>query len=233
VGDRLVALEAAATARATERAKSAAKGVDFEDTLQGMLGTIARGGGDLLDRTANEAGSLMKSKKGDFVLTIDARVSRGADLRVVIEAKDRPLSMRAIREELREARENRGAAVGMIVFTPTHAPTGVAPFTVVGNDVYCVLDPSDPEPAVLEAAVRLARILALASLDQREVELDAAVVGAALTGIREQLEAIKTLKSQLTSIGTATKAVWAGLDTLRAGVLARVSEAEAELRAAT
>ena len=51
-----------------------------------------------------------------------------------------------------------------------------------------------------------------------------------MAGIREQLDMIKTLKSQLTSIGTATKAVWAGLDTLRSGVLARVSEAELELR---
>jgi hypothetical protein len=232
VGDRLVALEAAAAARAGERAKSTAKGADFEELLQAMLGDVARGAGDFLDRTGTETGTLLKSRKGDFVLTVDPARSRGSDLRVVIEAKDRPLSSRAIRDELREAKENRGAAVGVIVFTPAHAPAGVAPFTVVGGDVYCVVDPAEPEPAVLEAAVRLARILALASLDQREVELDAAVVGAALTGIREQLDAIKTLKSQLTSIGNATKAVWTGLDTLRAGVLAKVGEAEAELRGA-
>ena len=67
---------------------------------------------------------LLKSKKGDFVLTLDARVARGCDVRVVIEAKDRPMSMRAMRDELREARENRGAAVAVVVFTPAHAPTG-------------------------------------------------------------------------------------------------------------
>jgi hypothetical protein len=232
VGDRLVALEAAAAARATERARSAAKGLDYEDLLEELLGNVARGAGDLLDRTSNEPGSVLKSKKGDFVVTIDPALSRGADLRIVVEAKDRPMSMRAVREELREARENRGAAVALVVFTPAHAPTGVAPFAIIGGDVYCVLDPADPEPAALEAAVRLARLLALASLEHRELELDPAVVSAALTGIREQLEAIKTLKSQLTSIGNATKAVWAGLDSLRAGVLARVAEAEAELRTA-
>jgi hypothetical protein len=80
--------------------------------------------------------------------------------------------------------------------------------------------------------VRLARLLALATLTEREVEVDAAAVGAALAGIREQLEAIKSLKSQLTSIGNATKAVGVGLDTLRAGILSRVSEAEGELRTA-
>jgi hypothetical protein len=233
LNDRLTAIEAAAAARATERARSAAKGTDFEDLLESLLADLARGAGDLLDRTSNDAGATLKSKKGDFVLTIDPRLARGADLRVVVEAKDRAISMRGIRDELREARENRGAAVGLAVFTPAHAPSGIAPFAIVGDDVYCVVDPAEPEPAVLEAAVRLARLLALATLAEHEAEVNAAAISAALTGIREQLEAIKTLKSQLTSIGNATKAVWQGLDTLRGGILARVAEAEAEIRAAS
>ncbi len=228
--ERLVAIEAAASARGAERAKSAAKGGDFEDLLEGMLADLARGTGDLLDRTGTEAGAVMKSKKGDFVLTLDPRIARGCDVRVVIEAKDRPMSMRAMRDELREARENRGAAVALVVFTPAHAPSGVAPFHLVGDDVYCVIDPDDPDAATLEAAVRLARLLALASLVEHEVEVDAAAIGSALTAIREQLEVVRTLKSQLTSIMTSTKAVWTGLDTMRTSILARVVEAESELR---
>jgi len=230
--ERLVAIEAAAAARGAERARSAAKGADFEALLSHMLGEIARGAGDLLDVTGLEAGSLIKSKKGDFVLTLDARMTRGSDLRVVIEAKDRAVSMRAMRDELREARENRGAAVAVVVFTPAHAPAGVAPFNLVGDDVYCVIDPEAPEQATLEAAVRLARLLAMTSLAEREVELDAAAVAAALTGIREQLEVVRQLKSQLTSISTATKAVWTGLDSMRSSILSRVAEAESEIRAA-
>ncbi|MGH2407393.1 MAG: hypothetical protein ACRDF7_04835 [Candidatus Limnocylindrales bacterium] len=230
LNDRLTAIEAAATARASERARSAAKGGDFETLLEDLLGAIARGAGDLLDRTTLDAGAVIRSKKGDFVLTIDERMTRGADVRVVIEAKDREMSMRAIREELREARENRGAAVGIVVFTPAHAPAGIDPFTVVGDDVYCVVDPDDPQPAVLEAAVRLARLLALATLQEREVEIDARAIGVALRGIREQMDQIRALKSQLTSISNSTKGVWAGLDSLRAGVLTKVAEAEGELR---
>jgi hypothetical protein len=229
--ERLVAIEAAAAARGAERARSAAKGADFEDLVEGMLADVAHGAGDLLDRTANEAGALLKSKKGDFVLTIDARVARGTDLRVVVEAKDRPMSMRAIREELREARENRGAAVAVVAFTPAHAPAGIAPFTLVGDDVYCVIDPEAPEPATLEAAIRLARLLAIASLVDREVDVDAAAIGAALNAIREQLDVVRSLKSQLTSISTATKAVWSGLDQMRSNILARVADAEAEIKA--
>ena len=142
------------------------------------------------------------------------------------------MSMRAMRDELREARENRGAAVAVAVFTPTHAPSGIAPFSVVGDDVYCVIDPAAPESATLEAAIRLARLLALASLAEREIEVDAAAVETALTAIREQLEMVRQLKSQLTSISTATKAVWTGLDSMRSNILARVTEAEAEIRAA-
>jgi hypothetical protein len=232
IEERLVAIEAAAAARSVERARSAAKGIDFEDLLAELLGGIARGSGDLLDRTTLEAGSVMRSKKGDFVLTIDPTVTRGCDLRVVVEAKDRPMSMRAIRDELREARENRGAAVAVVVFTPAHAPTGVAPFAMVGGDVYCVIDPEAPEPATLEAAIRLARLLALASLAERDVTVDAAAIGAALTAVREQLELVRQLKSQLTSIGNTTRAVATGLDEMRAAILARVTEAEAEIRTA-
>jgi hypothetical protein len=131
--ERLVAIEAAASARGMERARSTAKGGDFEDLLEAMLADLARGTGDMLDRTGTDTGALIKSKKGDFVLTLDARVARGCDVKVVIEAKDRPMSMRAMREELREARENRCAATAVVVFTPSHAPSGVAPFALVGD----------------------------------------------------------------------------------------------------
>ncbi len=232
LNERIAALEAASAARAQERAKGTAKGADFEDLLAIMLAELSRGAGDLLDRTAAETGAVIKSKKGDFVLTLDPRLAGGHDVRVVVEAKDRPMSMRAIREELREAKENRGAAVGLAAFTPAHAPSGIDPFTVIAGDVYCVVDPEAPEPAFFAAAVRLARLLALATLEEREVEVDAAAIARALAGVKEQLESITRLKSQLTSISNATKGVWTGLDQLRAGILAKVSEAEAELRRA-
>ena len=207
VHERLTSLEAASRARADERSRSAAKGGDFEDLFEDLLGTFARGAGDLVDRTANETGSRIGSKKGDFVLTIDPRLARGTDLRVVIEAKDRAMSQRAMREELREARENRDASVSVAVWTPAHAPTGIAPFAMVGDDVHVVVDPEAPDAAYLEAAMRLARLLALASLQEREVDVDAAAIGRALTGVREQLDAIRALKTQLTSVSNATKAV--------------------------
>lgn len=231
LNERLTAIEAAAAARATERAKSAAKGADFEDLLSAILADFARGAGDIVDRTGDEAGDVARSKKGDFVLCVNPALTRGVDLRVVIEAKDRAVSGRAMRDELREAKTNRSAAVALVVFTPLHAPAGIAPFDVRAGDVYCVLDPVHPEPAVLEAALRLARLLALATLRETEVEVDAAAIQGALTGIREQLELIRRLKTQLTSISGTAKGVSEALDEMRDMIVARVCEAEAELKA--
>ena len=230
--DRLTAIEAAAAARGAERARSAAKGGDFEDVLEAMLADVSRGSGDLVDRTGGETGELLRSKKGDFVLTVDPARTGGAELRVVVEAKDRAMSIRAIREELREAKENRSAAVGLVVFSPAHAPAGIAPFDVRAGDVYAVIDPAAPDPATLEAAVRLAKLLAVASLREVEAEVDVESVRAALAGVRAELEALKGIKATLTSISTSATGLQATLDRLRDAVIARVAEAEAEIRAA-
>lgn len=230
LNERLAALEAAGAARASERAKSAAKGADFEDVVEAVLGDISRGSGDILERTGTEAGSAIGSKKGDFVLTLNAEATAGAELRVVVECKDRYVSGRNMRDELRDAKSNRDAAVALVVFSPAHAPAGVAPFDLRAGDVYCVVDPAAPDAATLEAAVRLARLLALQTLRERDVEVDAAAIAAALNGVREQLETLRSLKLTLTSIGASARDVYAGLDKLRDGILARLTEAEAELR---
>jgi len=230
--ERLTAIEAAAAARGTERARSAAKGGDFEDTLEAMLADIARGAGDLVDRTGGEAGEILRSKKGDFVVTVDPARTGGADVRVVVEAKDRAMSLRSIREELREAKQNRAAAVGLVVFSPAHAPAGIAPFDVRAGDVYCVVDPAAPDVAMLEAALRLARLLAIASLREVEVEVDVEAIRAAIAGVRAELDALKGIKATLTSIATSTTAVQGALDRLREAIVARVAEAETEIRVA-
>ena len=230
---RIQALEKVADVRASERAKSAAKGIDFEDVLEGLLGEISGGLGDAVERTGTLPGETLKAKKGDFVLTVDPSRTRGADLRVVIESKDRAMSTRQVIEELAAARQNRSAQAAVIVFTPQHAPANVDPLAIVGRDVWCVLDPAAPDRLPLECAVRLARIFALDALRDRPVEVDVAAVDHALDGIRTQLSAIQGMKASLTSITSATGKVSADLDGMRVGILRSVTQIEEELKAAT
>ena len=81
-----------------------------------------------------------------------------------------------------------------------------------------------------EAAFRLARLLAVASLRDVTAEIDADAIRSALAAIRAELDAIKGMKATLTSIATSSTAVQACLDRLREAILARVVEAETEIR---
>jgi hypothetical protein len=233
LNERLAALEAAQLARASERSKSAAKGADFEDLLELMLAETARGAGDLVERTGAVSGDVLRSKKGDFLLTIDPQWCHGADLRVVIEAKNRRLSWREIREELDAAKRNRGAAIAVAIFSPEHAPAGIEPFDVRYGHVFCVVDPDDADQVSLAAAIKLARLYAVATLVEHEDAIDPARVLAIVSAIKTELEALRGLKMQLTSMSKAAGEVNTGLDRLRDAILARVSDAETQLRAGT
>jgi len=230
LADRLTALEAASAARAAERSKSAAKGMDFEDLLEDMLADCAQGAGDTIERTGSVSGDVIRSKKGDFLLTIDPQWCRGADLRVVIEAKNRRLSWPQIREELDSAKRNRGASVALAVFAPEHAPRGVAPFDVRYGHVLCVVDPEMPDSATLAAAVRLARLYALTAGAADNDQVDVGRVSAALDAVKAELETLRRLKMSLTSMRDTATEVSTGLDRLREAILARVADAEAQLR---
>lgn len=233
LNDRLTAIEAAYAARTGQRARSSAKGADFEDLLEEMLAEAVRGSGDVVERTAVATGDVIRSRKGDFLLTIDPQWCSGADVRVVIEAKNRGRSWREMRDELADARRNRGAAVALAVFTPEHAPTGVAPFDVRYGHVFCVIDPDAPDMATLSAAVRLARLHALASLAAATTEIDAGRLAQALAALKTELEGVRRLKVQLSSIRSTASDVAAGLDRLREQILLRVADAEAQLQPPT
>ncbi len=232
LNERLVGIEAAATARASERQRSTAKGADFEAVVEDLLVDALRGTDHVLERTADAAGDVLRSRKGDFVITLDPQTVRGATARVVVECKDRAISGRAMRDELADARRNRDAAVALVVFSAAHAPAGIAPFDIRMGDVYCVVDPMAPDPAALDAALRLARLVAASTVRTEAAGVDAAAAREALARIAPELEALRGLKMKLTTIGTATSAISAGLDQLRDAVLGRVAEAEALLRAA-
>ena len=95
-----------------------------------------------------------------------------------------------------------------------------------------MVDPADPDPATLEGALRLARLLAIASLRDVEAEIDVEAVRAALAAVRAELDTLKGIKATLTSIATSAAGLQLALDKLRDGVIARVAEAEEEIRAA-
>jgi hypothetical protein len=229
VGDRLLKLEAGREARAQERAKGSAKGIDFEDDVEASLGTIARGCGDIVEPTGRIVGDTVRGRKGDFVQTLNPAWTRGLTVRIAIEAKSGRKHLPDIRRELDMARINRGAAVALAVFAAGCAPTGCAPLTLHGEHVICELDVNDPSDCTLETAIRLARALALASSRERSSDVDVVTVHRHLDAARNHLKAVTSMKTKLTSIGGATREISAALDTMRQGVIECVAGVEEEI----
>ena len=222
--EKLVALEAAQAARAGERSKSAAKGGDFEDLLEGLLGEIARGANDLLERTGTDAGRRRPVQEGRLRPDAGPRPhARGGAPGGRRGQGPEDLRPRDARRAARSAGRTATRPSGWSSSRRRTRRPGIAPFDVRAGDVYCVIDPADPDRATLEAAVRLARLLALASLREREAEVDAAAIGEALTGIREQLEASPGAEGPAhLDRHTAGAGGLDGLDRLRDGIVAQI-----------
>jgi hypothetical protein len=226
VSDRLVRLEAARDARADEREKGTAKGLDFEDAVEARLDVLLRGTGDLVEPTGTAVGNSVRSRKGDFLITLDPSWTRGVPVCVAVEAKSGRVGLAKLCRDLDETRRNRGAVIAVAVYRAGNAPSGCAPFTLHGEHIICEFDPDDPDDTAFTAAVRLGRALALSAARNHADVVDAAAVRRDLDGIRAQLNAIVGMKSKLTSISTATGDVRNGLDALRQGVLDRVMSIE-------
>jgi hypothetical protein len=229
VSDRLIRLETARDARADEREKGTAKGLDFEDAVEIRLDLLLRGTGDLVEPTGTAVGNSVRSRKGDFLITLDPSWTRGLPVRIAVEAKSGRVALAKLCRDLDETRRNRDAVVAVAVYRAGNAPAGCAPFTLHGEHIICELDPDDPDDTAFTAAVRLGRALALAAARDHADVVDAAAVRRDLDGIRAQLNLITGMKSKLTSISTTTGDVRNGLDALRQGVMDRVIAIEGNM----
>ena len=216
--EQIAAMDAARVARNDERRRSTAKGIEFEDLLETPLARSARSAGDTLERTGATAGLIAGCKRGDFTLTVDPAACSGLEARVVIEAKDRKLSLAALGRELREAKENRAAVVGMVVFSADAAPASVSPLQVVGSDVYCVYS-CDDDLVSIEAGLRLARGLAAVLVSRGIGQADIAAMTRAVADVRGQIETIQTLRRKLTSASASVASVADSLEEMRSAVL--------------
>jgi hypothetical protein len=132
-------------------------------------------------------------------------------------------------QELAEGRMNRSAAVALAVFTPHTAPSSVSTFAMVGPDVYAIYDPETDDATAVEAAYRVARIVALLTLRDAQVQLDAEAVTRSPEDLTRQVDCVRGLKTKRTHIGSTAREVADALDLLRAGVLRSVKDLESQL----
>lgn len=155
--------------RREESARSTSHGREFEDAVVEFVVREAQRCGDIAAGTGATTGLIKACKKGDCVVELgpDSAVP-GA--RLVVEAKeDKSYHLNVARAEIEEARKNRGAEVGVFIFSRRSAPAEMEMLSRLGNDVFVVWDAEDAQSDVfLKAALSLAKALCVRIGRQRE-----------------------------------------------------------------
>ena len=230
---KIVELDASQKAAKGERKKGTAKGADFEMRVISEYTELLRATDDAIEGTGNIVGAFNSSKKGDAVITINAKDAGSLPLRIVVEIKDKEMNMPAIEKELAEAKENRKADVALMVFSEAAAPAWIAPFQISRHGVFCAVDPEAPDLATLEAAYRLAKITARNLRRTEGSGADLSALRDAIEALRTRLDSVKEIKKTLTAVDKATEKARDELDALRTAIAAEVDRIEEQVRAST
>jgi len=225
-------------ARKAEAARSTRHGLDFEAALLDVLQVEVHKSGDCCEATGARVGRIKNCKKGDAVIELGPEsIAPGA--RVVVEAKEEAgYQLTDARAEIDEARKNRDAQVGLFVFSLKTAPLTLEPLSRIGNDVFVLWDPEDPNTELtLKLAVSLCRALAVRQemKDQSQTEDWNVIEGAilhiekAVGGFEEMQtsadQVLKHAEKMLKRIGLMRKELEKQIDVLREKTQGLKSEA--------
>ncbi len=149
-------------ARKEEAQRSTRHGLEFEAAVIDFVHGETQRTGDIFEATGARVGRIKNCKVGDAVIELGPE-STAPGAKIVVEAKEvAGYQEKEAREELETARQNRDAVVGLFVFSRRTAPGSIEPLRRIGNDVFLVWDPEDPQTELtLKLGVSLARALAV------------------------------------------------------------------------
>ena len=234
IRDALNAREAAREAAAKEAARGTQKGRDFEARCGEDLDLAARPYSDVVERTADSSGRAGKSKKGDFVATLD-----GGGPRIVFEMKDTAsIGPAAIRGELKEAMDNRGAAYGVLVArSRASLPGSVGWFNEYdGNKLVCAVEDEEGNPAIggdmIQTAYKWARARLAGAGAPEAGEADAALMAAKAAEIGEHAAELASIRRECTNIDKSSGKIRGWAESAEKGIKAQVAEIVESLRGA-
>lgn len=147
-------------AQRKESARSTQHGNDFEATACDFIEKEAQKAGDIATRTGATTGLIKNCKVGDLVVELGADCVAAGQKFVVEVKEDATYSTGRALGEIDTAKKNRGASVGLFLFSAKTAPEGIAPLTRHGDDVVVVWDAQKIESdIVLNAGLSLAKAL--------------------------------------------------------------------------
>lgn len=195
-GDVKAALEAMKAQR-KETARSTQRGNVFEDAACDFLEKEIHKAGDVANRTGTTTGLIKNCKVGDLVVELGADCVAAGE-KFVIEAKeDASYTITRALTEMDAARKNRGASVGLFLFSAQTAPQGIDMLSRNGDDVLVVWDAQRIESdVILRAGLSLAKALCVRKQrDRNEHEGDWQQVDTAVLAVEKEAARLAQMKT--------------------------------------
>ncbi|HPI98675.1 MAG TPA: hypothetical protein PLV56_08005, partial [Synergistales bacterium] len=158
--------------KAQEAVKGTSKGRLFEDALYEYLAGLAGNMEDIAENCSGAKGLVAYEKVGDYTVTL-GETSRAPGKVIVFEAKKAGgYNMRKTFDELDRAKRNRGADIGIFVFSKGFEPVEGGDFYRIGNDFIVTVDEeklmNGERLLFLEAAYKVARMLIVSRMREEE-----------------------------------------------------------------
>jgi hypothetical protein len=203
-----VALVALAARRA-EAQRSTRHGLAFEDAVCGYLEMHAQQKGDVATRCGHTTGLIKNCKRGDCLVELGPD-SAAPGARIVVEAKeDASFTLAKARGEIEEARKNRGAQLGLFVFSRRTAPEALADVVHLGSDVFVVWDPENATSDLhLKIGLTLARALCIRVGKHHESrEADFEAITQAILEIEKQSQALGEVTKSAETIKSGSESI--------------------------
>jgi hypothetical protein len=205
--------------RRQEIQRSTRHGDEFDQAAFAFVQHEAQGKGDIASSVGTTTGLIKNCKKGDAVIELGPE-SAAPGQRIVIEAKEvQQYQLADAREYIETARQNRGALVGVFVYSRRTAPEGMDPLQRLGNDIFVAWDAEDPTTdPFFRAALLLARALCVRQrIEAQAVKVDFTEIERAILMVEKQSGSLEEVERWTKTIQSSSEKI---LDRIR---LARAS----------
>lgn len=189
---------------------STKKGLPFEEGVFEMCSQISTASGDEAIHTGKSIGTIKNCKKGDFTVSVNKSLTRGQNVRIVVEAKSMNLSREEWRRELDVAMLNRGAEVAIAVVQKVDQMPNKSRISLAdSNQLFVAYDPEIDDPAVLMCMLSFARAVVItkklhgSEINQRIFSEVSEQLQGAMSNLDFIEGAVKTARQSLDKIESA------------------------------
>ena len=211
-------------ARKQEAERSTQHGLVFEEAVYEKIQHEAQKTNDIATATGNKTGLIKNNKVGDCVIELGPESSAPGS-QIVIEAKENATyQLSDARDEIEIARKNRGAQIGLFVFSKRTAPQGIDPFLRYGDDIFIIWDAEDAGTDIyLNAGVTLARALCIREQTRKEsVAVDFTEMDRAILEIEKRACALDDIETWTKTIRNNADKIMKKINSTRNSLLKQV-----------